>query len=266
MIAQFRAEEVLPGVFHIVCPLDVCVTLVVGDRMALLFDTAYGIGDLKGFIRTITDKRLMVLNSHHHGDHTLGNYQFGNVFIHRADYATLMQSDLAAARSRVLDQAALKDVELPEDFDEKGYIDADPGSVEPLIFNAVGLDVPSVRFLHIPGHTPGSLVLYIEKHQLLLTADNWNPTTWLFLKGCVPLHEYVANMQTLLDIPFQHVLCSHRPNLFPRERLVNFINGLTEETFASAVPADVTSSFGKTNTMLCHPEPGTDFFFDPENR
>ena len=46
--------------------LGVLVTLVIGTEKALVLDTAYGIGNLKKEIREITDKPLVVVNSHGH--------------------------------------------------------------------------------------------------------------------------------------------------------------------------------------------------------
>jgi hypothetical protein len=34
--------------------------LLVGDEKAIVIDSGIGVGDLKGFIRTLTDKPLMV--------------------------------------------------------------------------------------------------------------------------------------------------------------------------------------------------------------
>lgn len=38
--------------------------LLVGSERALLFDTAYGEGNLREFVEEITDKPVMVVNSH----------------------------------------------------------------------------------------------------------------------------------------------------------------------------------------------------------
>jgi hydroxyacylglutathione hydrolase len=48
------------------------IFLLVGNENAMLIDTGIGIGDLKGFIRTLTDKPLMVCYTHNHPDHTGG--------------------------------------------------------------------------------------------------------------------------------------------------------------------------------------------------
>ena len=47
--------------------------LLIGSEKAMLIDTAYGDGDLRAFVETITDKPVMVCNTHGHFDHTGGN-------------------------------------------------------------------------------------------------------------------------------------------------------------------------------------------------
>ena len=47
--------------------------LLIGEEKAMLIDPAYGDGDLRAFVETITDKPVMVCNTHGHFDHTGGN-------------------------------------------------------------------------------------------------------------------------------------------------------------------------------------------------
>ena len=47
--------------------------LLVGEEKAMLIDTAYGVGDLRAMVASITDKPVMVCNTHGHFDHTGGN-------------------------------------------------------------------------------------------------------------------------------------------------------------------------------------------------
>ena len=49
------------------------VYLLIGDEKAVLIDTLYGFGDLRQIVESITDKPVMVINTHGHFDHTGGN-------------------------------------------------------------------------------------------------------------------------------------------------------------------------------------------------
>lgn len=47
--------------------------LLIGEEKALLIDSGYGEGNIREFVEQITDKPIMVLNTHGHFDHTGGN-------------------------------------------------------------------------------------------------------------------------------------------------------------------------------------------------
>ena len=55
--------------------------LIEGDEKAMLIDTGAGIGDLKAQVEKLTDKPLIVVNTHGHVDHTGGNMQFDEVWM-----------------------------------------------------------------------------------------------------------------------------------------------------------------------------------------
>lgn len=57
--------------------------LVIGPERAMLIDTGFGIGDLKGLTDVLTGGMpLFVVNTHTHRDHVYGNCQFPEVFCH----------------------------------------------------------------------------------------------------------------------------------------------------------------------------------------
>ena len=60
---------------------DAFAHLIPGKDAAILYDTGFGIGDLKSMVESLTDLPIIVVNSHNHGDHTLGNPQFSKVHI-----------------------------------------------------------------------------------------------------------------------------------------------------------------------------------------
>ena len=47
----FEWKEALPGVFHIRDGMGVCMTLLRGEKRALLVDTGYGAEDVAAFAR-----------------------------------------------------------------------------------------------------------------------------------------------------------------------------------------------------------------------
>ncbi len=263
MSEYYSIQGLLPGVYQITEPMGVSTALFVGAEKALLVDTGYGLGNLLGTVRSITTNPLTVLNSHYHWDHSQGNHLFDRVYISRADHDLLLQSDDRALKERTVSLARDRGC-LPEGFDEERYLCSGAGNLQVLEKSCFDLGGMTVECILVPGHTPGSLVFYTDKYQLLLTADSWNPTTWLFFPYSAPVMRYSKTMASLLNLPFVQLLCSHSAGLFPRERLASFIIGLTPKTLSDAQPSLLGERYG-VKTRLCYPEPGTAFVFNPDN-
>lgn len=62
---------------------DPWMYLIVGPQKALLIDTGYGLGNLKGLCDQLSEgKPLIVANTHAHKDHSYGNCLFDKVYCH----------------------------------------------------------------------------------------------------------------------------------------------------------------------------------------
>lgn len=82
-VYQFRDN--LYGLFTENCDGmgDVWMYLIIGSEKAMLIDTAYGLGDLKGLVDEISGgKPIVVVNTHEHYDHAYGNCRFEKVYCH----------------------------------------------------------------------------------------------------------------------------------------------------------------------------------------
>ena len=55
--------------------------LLEGEEKALLIDTGYAIGNLRQFVEKLTDKPIIVANSHFHPDHSGGNGEWEEVMV-----------------------------------------------------------------------------------------------------------------------------------------------------------------------------------------
>lgn len=61
--------------------------LIAGEKQAMLLDTGVGMGDLKAQVEKLTDKPVIVVNTHGHVDHAGGNFQFDEVWLHADDFS-----------------------------------------------------------------------------------------------------------------------------------------------------------------------------------
>ena len=82
---MFQTNQVFPGITHITDAMGVSFTLIEGREHAVLFDTGYGMENVRSFVKTLTDKPVTVLLSHGHHDHVLGARWFDKTYLSRED-------------------------------------------------------------------------------------------------------------------------------------------------------------------------------------
>lgn len=65
------------------------IYLVEGNDKALLIDTGLGVARLSAFVKTLTAKPLIVVNTPGHPDHAGGDFEFKSVYAHPADFSSI---------------------------------------------------------------------------------------------------------------------------------------------------------------------------------
>lgn len=225
-------REVLPGVHHIQDGLGVCMTLLVGEKRALLVDTGYGIENVAAYAASLTDKPLTVILTHGHHDHALGAKWFPQTRMFQEDAADFETFSGEGTRRRILKSAMARNLPV----DEAAFMNDAIPMPAPLAEEEIALGGMTTQVLRCPGHTPGSAVVYVPERKLLLSGDDWNPCTWLFFPAALPVWDYLRNVRSMQKLPYMQVLCSHHPALFERGMMDAFLNGLTEDALRNAPP------------------------------
>ena len=254
---SFEVNHVCPGVMHIRDAMGVCMTLIEGEKAALLVDTGYGTEDVAAFLRTLTDKPLTVLLTHNHHDHSLGARWFETTCMLPEDLAEWPVFTGEAKRRVVLGQAIGKGLPVTEADFLAGECRM-PEKVEPGAYDLGGI---TAEIIACPGHTPGSCVVYVPERKLLFTGDDWNPCTWLFFEAALPVRQYRENVRGLLALDFTHVLCSHQLDCFPRSKFEAFLEGLTDETLDASKPVTI-GNYEHINTHQADVAEGQILVFD----
>jgi glyoxylase-like metal-dependent hydrolase (beta-lactamase superfamily II) len=200
----FSAELLAPGTWRITNCFDshermtTFTYLLEGSERAMVIDTMFGYGDLKSFCRELTDKPLVLVNTHYHGDHAGGNFDFDECYIHAADIPYMKNymdavKDPAKYRAAMLDR--MQKSALPEYKDMITIEDASLPHYFPMwpIYDGDVFDLGErkIEIIHVGGHTPGEIVLLDRAARLCFTGDACNSNTLLQLPGSLSVEEYL---------------------------------------------------------------------------
>ncbi len=192
----FTTTPVAEGVWKIDDHGGDNIYLVEGDEKALLIDTGTGVADLAGFVRTPTDKPLLVVNTHGHPDHAGGNFQFRRVHAHPSDFPMARQFSSREYHfetiRRVLTETPQFRALVLQDglvFDSTDLVPVEEGT-------RFDLGHRSLEVIAVPGHTRGSICLLDAEKKLLFSGDNNNVLVWMFLDASLPLETYLQSLET----------------------------------------------------------------------
>jgi hydroxyacylglutathione hydrolase len=181
--------------------------LVEGADSALLIDTGLGTADLASFVKKITSKPLIVVNTHGHPDHAGSNHQFRKVYVHPADSAAARACNLPEARANASKNMSGSNAPLKEEiFTGRPFNTKLVALSEGYLFRLGGRNI---KVIESTGHTPGEICLLDIENKLLFSGDNNNTLVWLFLQNCKPLHEYLTTLEK------QEAMISQFNTIFP---------------------------------------------------
>ena len=186
----FPYQEIAPQTFEIGEFDCASMFLLIGDDKVMLIDTGIGVGDLKGFLRRLTDKPLMVCYTHNHADHVGGACAFDNAYIHPKDMAGFPTGGIVGlsieGRLRYIKMIAEREkgdypYHLEEDVTEWGPCPP----LSPLEDGQViDLGNRKVTVYACPGHTAGSVTFLDANTRTLFLGDACNCN--LYLGGGAP--------------------------------------------------------------------------------
>lgn len=261
---MFSVSRIYSGVSHITDAMGVSFTLIEGNEKAVLFDTGYGTENVAEYVRMLTDRPVKVLLSHGHHDHVLGARWFGKTYLCKEDMDEFSERTGELQRRKVMQQAEERGILLPADF-----LCAPIILPEPIRFTEKTGEFDStkellgsleINVIRVPGHTPGSIVIFIPAYSLLLTGDDWNPCTWMWFPSSISAKEWRNGMLDLIrtleeekGMQVMHVICSHQPMIRNGSELKAFLAYMTDERLNSAPAVDMGAPIN-THQICKEPE------------
>jgi glyoxylase-like metal-dependent hydrolase (beta-lactamase superfamily II) len=194
--------EILPGVYG--CKEDLApvfadswavITVIVGERLAIV-DTGLPGGEaivwplleVLGRPRSAIDA---IINTHFHGDHTGSNGA-----LRRDSGARIMIHTLDAPR-------------LGSGVHEGPT--AGPADVQLHDGSRIDIGGRELQIVHLPGHTPGSIGVYLPEKNALFTGDSLQArgTSVQLIASYADHDAYVASVQRVVEMDLDHLVPGH---------------------------------------------------------
>lgn len=237
----YSFSQLKPNVYHIADPLGVFMTLVVGEEKALLLDTGYGLDNLLETVAQITDLPVILVNSHGHLDHVLGDRFFAEAYLHPADLQLYQQHTTQERRQAIIRMQNRQPELFPDNFSADAYLAVYKTKILPMNEGDV-FDLGGVRLtvFHVPGHTPGGIALLDDRDRLILTGDAISPHVWMLLQESTNIATYIQSLQKLQKMGDQYdaIVAGHVPVLLPNDLIDRLIHCAENIDPEKSVPFD----------------------------
>jgi glyoxylase-like metal-dependent hydrolase (beta-lactamase superfamily II) len=168
-----------------------CNTLLVKDRRTMLVDPAC---EEKALRRLASEEKIdLLFNTHYHPDHIRYNAFFGGVelLVHRADSPCFRSLDAMAewvgVKGTIYEEAWKSSLTETFGYRERETVrEVEDGTL-------LSLGEVSLRFVHLPGHTPGLTGFLLPEWEALFLAD-------MELSPFGPwYHNQKASIQSIID-------------------------------------------------------------------
>jgi len=145
--------------------------LIEGSERSVLIDAGVSGSDILGAAKKLTGKPISLICTHSDHDHIASAPQFNEVYLHPAEFERFLSQDIT------------------------------PVPMMPLWDNEkFDLGERSLKIIHIPGHTPGSIALLDEKARFLLVGDSVSDYgVWMFGEGRC-FQAYICSIKRLISM------------------------------------------------------------------
>ena len=210
--------------------------LLIGEERSMLIDTGCGEGNLREVVESITDKEVIVVNTHGHFDHTGGNSCWQKAYMTK-EAAIHAKEPFSEIHDKWFHSKPYPNYEIVEIRDG----------------DCIELGKRKVEVIAIPAHSEGSVALLDTKTRSLFTGDEIESgqVIWFVRNEAVTIGEMARqhrdNMEKLLkrSEEYDWIWPAHNgAPLLPKAYLKDFIALDTQIMDGQAVPLPTTAGFG----------------------
>lgn len=180
--------------------------LVLGQERALLFDLAVDESGVKEYAEALAGIPIMTAISHGHYDHIYHVERYGEIWLHPADRKLLEGGGVGLRK--VEPCPVLRDLNDGDAIDLGGRV----------------LDV-----IHIPGHTPGSILLLDRQTRILLSGDTGARRLLYGVTGLVPTETFCTSLQELKKREFDVMYSAHDRCAIPKTHIDLMLDAIQKD-------------------------------------
>ena len=229
--------------------------LLIGDTGAIVIDT--GLSDeigamLAGHFAKLTDKPIKyVINTHHHGDHTLGNAAF--------PAAKFLSSELC--RQLMLEDGPTW-ISILESINERKFpntrvIPADTTYPKKSRTELTLAGIKLVFWVPEAAHTIGDMMIWLPDDQVLLSGDVLvNQVTPSFRDA--KLKEWINTLGEVQNLPIKTIVPGHGPLMSKQEaaamhqRMLSLYDGIAAGVKAGLTDSEIRQKLDLTEWKKLH--------------
>lgn len=118
--------------------------LLEGKDKAVMIDSGVNCQNAREIASSLTDKPIILLNTHGDGDHISGSAAFNDIYMHKLDYINC---------------------EINVRFPDISLVEVNDGGI-------IDLGDRPLKIIHIPGHTKGSIAILDINNRALYAGDS----------------------------------------------------------------------------------------------
>ena len=178
--------------------------LVLGEKRAALIDLAIDTPELYDYARRLTGKPVIILLTHGHPDHIYNIGKVSEVWLHPAD--AFMITEGIPGISAPVGGVTIHPLSDGEETDLGGR---------------------KLTAIHIPGHTPGSLLFLDAQTRTLLAGDTCARRLLYGVTPSVPIKNYIQDLRKLSGYEFDVIYTAHDRCALPKQYINTTIEALT---------------------------------------
>ncbi len=202
--------------------------LVRGSKRDLLIDTGTGILSPRKIVDAITNKPVVAVACNCLYDHSGGLHAFDERGCHRLDAQNIAAPTLESSQVSVYVSGEMLRALPTPGYDIESYrVQAAAPTLRFEDGDSIDLGDRSFEILHMPGETPGTMVLWEARTGSVFTSDTLydDPLAERSTEAAANPDGYATSLHRLRELPVRTVYPGHyRP--FGQDRMLEIIDGL----------------------------------------